>query len=148
MERGQPVGTDNFGELTLPSVSDLNRWAKETMPTALERKFIRSSPITVRIRDAKKKGISLFGPVADFFTEEKEDFVFRSALGAGHSITEHLKWLHGMLQHDSGLFKKAQQDGYDIVLQIHSEVKEFTVQPEALLLPHKLHLPVEIVFRK
>jgi hypothetical protein len=88
------------------------------------------------------------GAMRHLVLEEKEDLVFRSSLGPGHTITEHLKWMLGMVQHDSAEFKRARQEGCDIVLQITSESADFSIEPEALLLPHKLYLPVDITFRR
>lgn len=114
------------------------------MPSSDDRAIIRKSPVTLRVRGGKKVGSSQFGQAGAFFREEKEDLVFRSSLGAGHSIADHLKWMLGMVQHDAAHFKQAQQSGCDIVLQIQSEAADFSLPPEALLLPHKLHLPMEI----
>jgi hypothetical protein len=118
------------------------------MPAKLERATIRASPVTIRFRGGKKLGCSRLGDSGALFSEEKDDLVFRSSLGQGHTLTKHLKWMLGMVQHDSAEFKRARQEGLDIVLQIKSESADFCLEPEALLLPHKLHLPVEVSFRK
>lgn len=117
------------------------------MPTADEREMTRRSPITLRIRGGRKIGASKFGNAAHFLREEGDDLVFRSFLGTGHPITEHMKWMFGTIQHDAAEFKRAQQEGVETVLQIHSEAADFSLPPEALLLPHKLHLTLEIKLR-
>ena len=118
------------------------------MPNALDRKVIRVSPVILRIREARSRGAEFLRHIRGFFRDDQDDLVFLSALGAGHSIDEHLKWIFGMVEHDSAVFRRAQQNGYEIVLQVFSESRSFTVSPEAFFLPHKLHLPVAFFFLK
>ena len=107
------------------------------MPSAPERKILRRSPVTLRVRGGTKLDRARFGRAEDFFREvDCEDLVFRSMLGPNHAVSEHLKWMLGIVQHGAGEFKRMRQEGVDVVLQIHS------------VLPHKLQLPLEVYFRK
>jgi hypothetical protein len=105
-------------------------------------------PPAIRIRNIKPEFASRLGEIAAFFKEEKEDLVFYSALGDGHSISDHLVWLHGMLQHNSKILRKIREEGADIFVDIHSDTRNIVILPNAIQLPHKLCIPTEIRLKK
>jgi hypothetical protein len=116
------------------------------MPSAIDRKVLRAAPVEIRVLDTTPAEISQLGQPAGFFKPEGSDFVFRSALGEGHGISEHMVWLHGMLQFDHKRFRQALADGRHMVVRVYLESREVALSPQAILLAHKLQLPIEIVF--
>ena len=116
------------------------------MPRSIDRKLLRIAPVEVRIRNATPAMLGRFGQQAGFFRSEGRDFVFRSALGAGHTISEHMIWLHGMLQFERKKIRQAQEAGAEIVIRIYLESREVALSPQAILLAHLLQLPTEISF--
>jgi hypothetical protein len=90
--------------------------------------------------------LTRFGQQAGFFPQDGRDFVFRSALGAGHTVSEHMVWLHGILQFERKKIRQAQEAGVEIVILVHLESREVTLSPQAILLAHSLQLPIEICF--
>lgn len=75
-----------------------------------------------------------------------EDFVFNSRLAPDVSVSEHLKWLHSILQFERKWLRKLQEDGVDMVCRIRVRGRTVTIEPEALLLMHQCHLRTEISF--
>jgi hypothetical protein len=107
----------------------------------------RISP-AILFRKPPKGSLSRLGEIADFFREEEGDFVFRSALGDGHSVSEHLVWLHGMLQQRAKLLRTLREEGLDLIVSVKADGRELTLESDALLLAHKLGIPTEITLRK
>src|SRR5690348_8026979 len=83
-----------------------------------------------------------------FFHAEGSDLVFRSALDDTYSVGDHLKWLFGMLKFDGKFFRQMEASGVPAVLVIRTHTRPLCVEPEAMLLPHKLHLTTEIHLTK
>jgi hypothetical protein len=104
-------------------------------------------PPAVVFRDSPKSVLSRLGEAAAFFREEDSDLVFRSALGDGHSVSEHLVWLHGILQHHGKVLRALREEGADLFVRVKADGRELTLEPDALLLAHKLGIPTEISFR-
>ena len=42
----------------------------------------------------------------------------KSQLGSGHSLTDHLKWMGGLVAHEDSEFRKARHEGFEVVLEI------------------------------
>ena len=105
-------------------------------------------PPAVLFRKPSKAVLSGLGEIAGFFREEEGDFVFRSALGDGHSVSEHLVWLHGILQHHGKLLRTLREEGLDLIVSIKADARYLTLEPNALLLAHKLGIPTEITLLK
>ena len=114
------------------------------MASAEDRKLHRVAPVEVRVRNGTPAIVAGLKQAAGCFRKEGRDFVFRSALGDGHSISEHMVWLHGMLQHDYKDFRRSLPNGAEIVVRIYSESRDVSISTQALLLAHKLQLPIEI----
>lgn len=85
---------------------------------------------------------SVFTPVG--FVHDGEDLVFRSRLEPDVSVSDHLKWMHGVLQWERKRWRKLQEEGVKMVCQIRAKERTVTIEPEALLLMHQLHLQMEI----
>ena len=81
-----------------------------------------------------------------WFVADGEDFVFPSRLDPTASVSEHLKWLHGMLQFERKRLRQLQEDGVDMVCSIRVRGRTLSVEPEALLLMHQCRLRTEISF--
>src|SRR5690349_3256039 len=111
------------------------------MPRSIDRKILRAAPVEVRIRGASPEVLARFGQQAGWFQPDGREFVFRSALGAGHTISEHMVWLHGLLQFERKKIRQAQEAGVEIVIRVHLESREVTLSPQAILLAHSLQLP-------
>ena len=94
------------------------------------------------------------GPRSGSFTPQEQtgfvadgaDFVFQSRVGQDVSVSEHLKWLHGMLQFQRKQLRTLQEDGVDMVCRIRVRARTVSIEPEALLLMHQCHLRTEISF--
>jgi hypothetical protein len=104
-------------------------------------------PPAVVFRNPPRAVLSRLGEAAAFFREEDGDFVFRSALGDGHSVSEHLVWLHGMLQHHGKILRTLREEGAGLCVCVKADEQKLTLDPNALLLAHKLGIPMEISFR-
>ena len=78
---------------------------------------------------------------------DRQDFVFQSRLDLGAELSDHLKWLHGILQFERKWLRQLQEAGVEIVCRIRVRARELVIEPEALLLMHQLHLRTEIEFR-
>src|SRR6478609_7201183 len=116
------------------------------MPRSIDRKFMRLAPVEVRIGNATPEILLQLGQDAGLFKPDGKDFVFRSARGAGHTISEHMVWLHGMLKFDRKKIRQAEDAGAEIVVRICLESNEVTLSPQAVLLAHSLQVPIEIFF--
>ncbi len=112
-----------------------------------QNQTMKRTPPAVRIRNADSSFVSRLGEAAGFFRKEENDAVFYSALGDGNSVSAHLVWLHGMLQHHARSLKRVREEGADILVEIYSEARDLAIEPNAILLPHKLGIPIEIRFR-
>jgi hypothetical protein len=103
-------------------------------------------PPSIVFRKPPRATLSRLGEAAAFFLEEDGDLVFRSSLGDGHSASEHLVWLHGMLQYHAKILRTLRDEGVDIIVTVRAEGRDVTLEPNALLLAHKLGTPIEIRF--
>ena len=74
--------------------------------------------------------------------------MFPSPLDPTASVSEHLKWLHGMLQFERKRLRQLQEVGVDMVCRIQVSARTLTIEPAALLLMHQCHLRTEIQFYK
>lgn len=83
-----------------------------------------------------------------FFRAEGEDLVFRSALVGECSVSEHLKWLHAMLQHESKRFRQLAASGASVVVCVRIHESKLRLPPEALLLMHRFQIPIELQLSK
>lgn len=71
--------------------------------------------------------------------------VLRSALQDTGDVNAHLKWLFMCLEHDRKQVKRLQENGARVIVRVVCAGLPLSIEPESLLLMHKLHLPVEIV---
>jgi len=82
-----------------------------------------------------------------WFVPDGSDLVFKSALASELSVSEHLKWFHGMLQFHRKFIRQLEGSGIRSVVRISVRERSFTIEPEAVFLAHQLHLTTEIEFR-
>ena len=103
--------------------------------------------VEVRIFNGKLLAES-FGKSENGWCLDDCDLVFSSRLDSESSISEHLKWLRGMLQFERKKLKNLQANGVDMACLIRVKARVVSIEPEALLLMHECHLRTEIVIRK
>ena len=109
---------------------------------------MRRSHVEVRVLRPGERTSSIqthFG--GSWFVPDKDDLVFRSPLAVELCVSEHLKWLHSMLEHHRKFIRQLEASGLSVVCRVQVRERTVTLEPEALLLAHQLHLPTEIVFR-
>jgi hypothetical protein len=109
-------------------------------------KFVQQSFVEVRVISPGVRASSVTGEQRTWFVPDGEDLVFRSRLPDGASVSEHLKWLHGMLQFQRKHLRQLQEDGVNMVCRIGVRGRSLLIEPEALLLMHHCHLRTEISF--
>jgi hypothetical protein len=102
--------------------------------------------VEVRVIKPGMQASSFTGSGQTWFTPDGEDFVFASRLEPTASVSEHLKWLHGMLQFERKRLRQLQEDGVDMFCSIRVRARTLSIEPEALLLMHQCHLRTEISF--
>jgi hypothetical protein len=82
-----------------------------------------------------------------WFVADGDDLVFRSPLAPELPVNDHLKWFHGMLEFHRKFIRKLEADGIRTSIHISVRSRTLSLEPEALLLAHQLHLRTEIEFR-
>jgi hypothetical protein len=92
-------------------------------------------------------GVELRHHLGTWFKSEGDDLVFRSALPDTVDVNEHLKWFDGLLQFDRKILRRIDEQGANMVIRILTDSPSFKLSPEAVLLAHRLHLPIEITVR-
>ena len=60
---------------------------------------------------------------------------------------EHLNWFHSSLQFHRKFIRNLEADGVLTTVHISVRGRALSLEPEALLLAHQLHLRTEIEFR-
>lgn len=107
----------------------------------------RHAPVEIRVRKPNADGIARIQKrFPAFFVRDEEDFVFRSALEPSEPVSDHLKWLHCMLQFEGRVFRQLEAAGMGGTVIIRAPAHQLQIEPEALLLAHKLHLKMEVRF--
>jgi hypothetical protein len=108
---------------------------------------VPSAPVYILFRrPPKTTAEKILKKFPTYFRAEGEDLVFHSWLADQDSATEHLKWLLGVVQFERKFFRKLEAGGAAAVVAIRSHTRPLCIEPEALLLAHKLHLVTEIHF--
>ena len=105
------------------------------------------SNVEVRILNPGERKQSVLSHFETWFVPDGTDLVFRSQLSPDHSISEHLIWLHGMLQFHRKFLRQLEAAGVCTVVRIGVRGRAFTIEPQAVFLAHQLHLKTEIEFR-
>jgi hypothetical protein len=102
--------------------------------------------VEVRVIKPGARASSFTGAEQTWFAPDGEDFVFPSRLKPTASVSEHLKWLHGMLEFERKRLRQLQENGVDMVCSVRVRARTLSIEPEALLLMHQCHLRTEISF--
>lgn len=89
---------------------------------------------------------ALIGKSKAEFTPRGDDYVLASGLEPTASVTDHLRWLHSLLDGDRKLLRKLQAEGVLIACRIRVRDRSFFLEPEALLLMHRFHLRTVVSF--
>ena len=103
--------------------------------------------VEVRILSPGDRAQSVQSHFETWFVPDGSDLVFRSALSPELSVSEHLKWFHGMLQFHRKFIRQLEESGIRSVVRISVRERSFAIEPEAVFLAHQLHLTTEIEFR-
>jgi hypothetical protein len=83
-----------------------------------------------------------------FAQQEGDDMVIHTAISPDDPAEKHINWLFGIVARERKAFRQLEAAGEPAVLVIRSHTRPLVLQPEALLLAHKLHLPTEIHISK
>lgn len=102
--------------------------------------------VEVRIVAPGVRASMISGALHTWFVAEGQDFVFTSKLPEESSVSEHLKWLHGMLEFERKRLRQLQENGVATVCRVRVRGRSLEIEPEALLLMHQCHLRTEISF--
>ena len=103
--------------------------------------------VEVRVLSPGDRAQSVKAHFETWFVPDGSDLVFRSPLAPESSISEHLKWFHSMLEFHRKFIRKLEADGVQTMVHISVRGRSLTIEPEALLLAHQLHLKTQIEFR-
>ena len=109
---------------------------------------IHKHHLEVRILSPGARAKSVLSHFETWFAPDGSDLVFKSALSPELSLSEHLKWFHGMLQVHRKFIRQLEDAGIQTVIRIRVRERSFSIEPEAVLLAHQLHLRTEIEFRQ
>jgi|SRR6266487_752316 len=104
--------------------------------------------VEVRVLSPGERAQSVRSHFETWFVPDGSDLVFRSPLAPKSSISEHLKWFHGMLGFQRKFIRQLEAAGVQTVVRISVHSRALMIEPEALLLAHQLHLKTEIEFRR
>ena len=102
--------------------------------------------VEVRIISPGPRACSITAERASWFVSDGADLVIQSRLEQDTPVSDHLKWLYGVLQFQRKQLRTLQEDGVDMVCRIRVRCRIFSIEPEALLLMHQCHLRTEISF--
>jgi hypothetical protein len=102
--------------------------------------------VEVRIISPGPRASSFTAEGQTWFVADGADLVFQSRLEQDVPVSDHLKWLHGMLEFQRKQMRTLQEDGVDMVCRIRVRGRTVSIEPEALLLMHQCHLRTEISF--
>lgn len=103
--------------------------------------------VQVRISRPGVRAEAIRSHFETWFVPDGDDLVFRSPLAPELSVSDHLKWFHSMLEFHRKFIRKLEADGVHMIVHISVRGRTLSLEPEALLLAHKLHLKTEIEFR-
>jgi len=62
-------------------------------------------------------------------------------------VGDHLKWFHSLLQFHGKFIRNLEADGVQTTVHMSVRGRTLSLEPEALLLAHQLHLKSEIEFQ-
>jgi hypothetical protein len=102
--------------------------------------------VEVRIISPGPRASSITAERASWFVPDGADLVLQSRLEEETPVSDHLKWLQGVLQFQRKHLRNLQEDGVDMVCRIRVRCRTFSIEPEALLLMHQCHLRTEVSF--
>ena len=108
--------------------------------------LMHKSFVEVRVINPGPRASSLAEANQTWFKADGDDFVCDSRLDPTASVSDHLKWLHGVFQFERKKLRKLQEDGVEMVCRIRLKTRTLSIEPEALLLIHQCHLRTEISF--
>lgn len=75
--------------------------------------------VEIRMLDAGNVADEVRHRFETWFVSDKADLVFRSALRDTGDVNAHLKWFHGMLQHERKFIRRLQSRGLRIVARVY-----------------------------
>ena len=101
--------------------------------------------VEVRILSPGDRAATIRSRFQTLFVPDGTDLVFRSALDPRCTVSRHLTWFHGMLGHERRFIRQLEAAGVHMIVRISSPAQSLSIEPDALLLAHQLHLRTEIV---
>ncbi len=104
--------------------------------------------VEVRILNPGDRAQAIVSEFETWFVPDGSDLVFRSLLAPELSVSDHLKWFHGMLEFRRKFIRQLEESGIRTVVRISVREHSFVIEPEAVFLAHQLHLTTEIDFRR
>jgi hypothetical protein len=104
----------------------------------------KHSKVEMRLVNGIEHSGSVQAHFGNGFKEDGKDLVFASPLDMTHSVSDHLKWFHSMLQHNRKYIRQLESEGFPLVCRILCPERFVILEPEALLLGHQLHLAIKI----
>jgi hypothetical protein len=108
---------------------------------------MNSCSVSVRITRPGVRASAIHEHIGLGFVSDGDDLVFRSPLAPELPVGDHLKWFHSLLQFHRKFIRNLEADGVLTTVQISVRGRTVSLEPEALLLAHQLHLRTEIEFR-
>ncbi len=81
-----------------------------------------------------------------WFQEDGKDLVFPSPLDMTHSVSDHMKWFHSTLHFDRKYIRQLEAAGIPMICRVRCSERSVTLEPEALLLGHQLHIQIKIEY--
>ena len=101
--------------------------------------------VEVRILSPEDRAATIRSRFQTLFVPDGTDLVFRSPLDPGCKVSQHLTWFHRMLLQERKFIRQLEAAGVHMIVRISSPAQSLSIEPDALLLAHQLHLRTEIV---
>ncbi len=108
---------------------------------------MKNCSVSVRITRPDVRASAIHEHLGSGFVSDGDDLVFRSPLAPELPVGEHPNWFHSWLQFHRKFIRNLEADGVLTTVHIFVRGRSLSLEPEALLLAHQLHLKTEIEFR-
>ncbi len=102
--------------------------------------------VEMRLINAVSEIVPVQAHFGNWFKEDGKDLVFPSPLDMTHSVSDHLKWFHSMIGLHRKYIRQLEAAGFPMICRIRCNERSVTLEPEALLLGHQLHIQTKIEY--
>ena len=106
----------------------------------------KHSKVEMRLVNGLEHLVPVQTHFGSWFREDGKDLVFASPLDMTHSVSDHLKWFHSMLQSNRKYIRQLEAGGFPMSCRVLCHERSVTLEPEALLLGHHLHIQIKIEY--